>query len=201
MSLSSRYLAPCIPPTQGCSGTGCTGEIRGGLPDQSGCREMLLAPSCCLTVHGDRNRTDSLPGDPGCGRSGSPRAVGMRQHPGGELGSARPRWTPPGAARSDGCSAGCQPLPGCHRALGTGQVGEARGARQGGAPAEAAPVPPCPVPGPGLPRGSGRDLRGCGCRGSPALRHLLVLLLGLLQHLSISGLHSFDHDAPLHMGF
>lgn len=65
--------------------------------------------------------------------------------------------------------------------------GRGEGGQEGGAP-QSTPTSSrgsCPVTG--VPRSVRRHLRGYGykrgCCGSPALRHLLVLLLGLLDHL------------------
>lgn len=159
MSLSSQYLTPCIPPPEGAQGLGALGTYRGVTQTT----EWMQGDALGTIVLSD-----------GARRWKQDRLSLETQGPGSiPAGSSDPLHSP-GAARSDGRSAGCQPLTGCHRPLGTGARGRGEGCTAGRCPRSL----PCPVPGPAR-----RDLRSCGCYGSPALRHLLVLLLGLLQHL------------------
>ena len=104
----------------------------------------------------------------------------------------------PGTARSPGhgplggCFASSQPRAGCQRSLGTGRHGRSEGWVGGRSPHRSTAVSShhaCPAVG--LPAASdgtyGATATTRGCCGSPALRQLLVLLLGLLHHLEGEG--------------
>lgn len=187
MSLSSRHLAPCIPPRprilRVLSALGRSREV-------SRTREWMQGDALGTIVLSDRARRskqDRLsPWRPRMRREGppSPRQPVPRECSSIPVGSP----APPGSAGLPRCcpvrAVLCR-LPGRHRTLGTGHVGEARGAREGDAPPETPPLPPQPRARPGAPvrhRAAPPELR---LLRLPRLRHLLVLLLGLLQHLRV----------------
>lgn len=125
----------------------------------------------------------------------------------GEPGSAWCRSPPPGIAHRMGALPAASPEQGVSGPWSAGRRGRVERWVGGRWPLlKHRRLRPRPMPGPGAPSQhqtgpTELQLQACGCCSSPALHHLLVLLCGLLDHLSISGLHSFDHDAPLQMGF
>lgn len=144
MSLSSRYLAPCIPPPEGAQGLGALGRSR----RVSHTREWVQGDALGTIVLSDgawRSKQD-LETQGEAGRAPRPLHP-MPQECDSTPGGARIRPAPldsRGAARPHGRSAGYQPLAGCHGTLGTGTRGRGEGCPGGRCPRRSAPGPSVP---------------------------------------------------------